>query len=108
LKKRRKESMERIIKRRELIQMEQNRTYPAPPVNGVDLRPKDQRFRVLSGPGGFYVYDYRLLDVAKKDGKYFTSTTLHEAYGFLRELPQGTLEERRIARTLVLEERRLR
>ena len=44
------------------------------------------RYKVISGPGGHYVYDYKSLDVVKKDGKFFMGKEKQEAREFLRSL----------------------
>ena len=44
------------------------------------------RYKVISGPGGHYVYDYKSLDVVKKDGKFFMGKEPSEAREFLRSL----------------------
>ena len=82
-----------IQKRKDLLAMEKMYAVPPQPVSGEDKRLKNARFRVLSGPGGFYVYDYLTMDVVKRDGKFFTTTSSGEAYGLLKTLPQESAFE---------------
>jgi hypothetical protein len=44
------------------------------------------RYKVISGPGGHYVYDYKSLDVVRKDGKFFMGKEPSEAREFLQSL----------------------
>jgi hypothetical protein len=44
----------------------------------------------MFGATNFYVYDYKLFDVVKKDGKYFFGPKL-EAQRLLRSLPRENL-----------------
>lgn len=61
-------------------------------VIGPDKRVPRQRFRVLSGSGGFYVYDYKTYNVAKDpDGKFFSARSSSEAWRFVDTLPQANL-----------------
>ena len=43
------------------------------------------RYKVVSGHGGHFVYDYKSLDVVRKDGKFFIGKE-EEAKEFLRIL----------------------
>ena len=63
-----------------------------PLVIGPDKRVPKQRFKVLSGNGGFYVYDYQKFDVVKDaEGKYFSAENEKEAYRFISTLSQTPL-----------------
>ena len=44
------------------------------------------RYKVVSGPGGHYVYDFKSLDVVKKDGKFFMTSLKGEAIEFFHTL----------------------
>jgi len=44
------------------------------------------RYKILSGPGGHYVYDYKSLDVMRKDGKFFIDKEGKEINDFFRTL----------------------
>ena len=61
-------------------------------VIGPDKRVPRQRFKVMSGSGGFYVYDYKKYDVVKDpEGKYYTAPSSSEAWRFVATLPQANL-----------------
>lgn len=51
----------------------------------------DARYQVLSGGGDFFIYDYKMFDAVKKDGKFFTSIQREEADQFLKTLTQEHL-----------------
>lgn len=82
-----------IIKRKDLQAMEKTYAPPPQPTNEEDRRIKDQRFRILPGPGGFYIYDYLKFDVVKKDGQFFATNSREEIQLFLKTLPQEVLLE---------------
>jgi hypothetical protein len=54
---------------------------------------KNVRYTILLGADGYYIYDYKLYDVVKKDGKYFLTEKKSEAKEFLQSLHQEELEK---------------
>ena len=79
--------MRPIIKRKDMILTMKNKDSLDLP-SGPDTRKKDLRFQILSGPGGFYIYDYLNFSVPKNDGKYLSFPTKMEAEHALQTLPQ--------------------
>jgi hypothetical protein len=79
-----------IVKRKDIPKMEQVPKEDSPK-DGTDKREKILRFKVLSGSGGFYIYDYRKFTVAKKEDKFLSSTDPREIRQILDRLPQEVL-----------------
>jgi hypothetical protein len=81
-----------IVKKGANITMNSKPELP-PPVNiEPDRRSVRQRFSILPGPGGYYVYDYKkFTTVNGPDGKCFTSPDYFPAVRFLNTLPQADL-----------------
>ena len=46
------------------------------------------RYKIVSGPRGHYVFDFKSLDVVRKDGKFFMGREKSEASEFLRTLSE--------------------
>jgi hypothetical protein len=86
-----KEDKVYIVKKGENPTME-TKERPEVPSIAPDKRRPRQRFKVLSGAGGFYVYDYRTYDVVRNGtGKFFTTHRCEDAWSFLATLPQTDL-----------------
>lgn len=47
-----------------------------------------KRFQILIGTKGYYIYDYKLFDVVKKDDAFFITEDEKEAKDFLSSLTQ--------------------